>query len=781
MKKEDSISSNKYNECIHCKTLFKEFANSTKRSQFCCFGCETVYNILTKSNLGQYYKLKETSESFRPSSPVKSSTTSFDFLDKETSDSITFFLEGVHCVACLWLIEHLGTLVEGVDSIQLNIGTSQAIITKQPTGKFSKIAACLDQLGYHPHFLTKGSVEDLQKKERRQSLLRIGLSAALAGNIMLFSVALYVGSGDSIAELFRWGSGVLSLPLLFYTAQPFYKGARASLLSKSMTIDVPVVIAIIGGSILSFSNLLLHKESIYFDSISVFIFLLLSTRHFFKYTSQKLDNDQLLHTGLIPMEARKCNESGFSQSVLSKDLIKDDVIEVWENEVVPVDGFLFNCEGHIDTHVITGESMPLQLKAGAAIYAGMKNSGKKVKVTVDCVGSDTRLGKLTNEIRCYKKPPLVQVADKISKRFLGVTLTIGVGVFLWEYFINHSLSTGFDRSLALLILACPCALSLATPMAYALSVNRAAKHGICIKNADVLEKTDDVDTVVFDKTGTLTTGQLSVIAWENFDDKIMSYKIVRRLEEQSKHPIAKAITRYLNEQHFYEVADVKDCEEVIGTGVKGVFEGKRVEIKSLSSFEDSEIDAVVTVVGLFKDNELITKIQLGDSLFPSSKPTIATLKTRSLNTILLSGDREETVKQVAAELSIETVYFSKTPEDKVSIMKTYPRGLMIGDGANDAAALNKSWVSVAVQGSLEVSLTAADVYFTVPGISKLPFLFNLSKRTKRLVRVNFALALFYNVIGIILVLFGVVSPLFAAILMPISSLTVFLVSWSGLR
>ncbi|MBT5855179.1 heavy metal translocating P-type ATPase [bacterium] len=770
------------NVCIHCRTPVQP-TSKLEKELFCCLGCRTVYTIINKSNLGQYYDLKESSTFFKPAAPIKTSSNAFEYLDQEisitkfsanTPNTMSFYLEGIHCIACLWLIEQLGTLVEGVVSSRLNIGSSHVIITKTPDGSFSEIAKTLNKLGYTPHPIDQTGETTIQKKDHRKSLIRLGIAAACTSNIMIFSLALYFGVDGTLETVFRWGSALLLVPIISYTNIPFYKGVKSAFFTKKIGIDVPVVISIGLGSILSYINLITNSPHIYFDSISTFSFLLLSTRHFFKYATQKLDHDRLLQASLIPVEATQITTKNTLVKVLSDALQKNDLITIQSNEVIAADGVLHNCDARIDAHVITGESLPIKFKSGTQVFAGMKNIGDQIQIKVTHAGKNSRIGTLIHQITHQEKPHLVQLADTVSKWFLVITLIIGATLLGWDWVHLHTLAEGFNRSLALIILACPCALSLATPLSYALSVKKAAENGICLKNPNILETLRQIDTIIFDKTGTLTSGQLTVLDWNILNNSPPMYDVAYSLEKDARHPIGKAIIRHLKTTFQAEGLPMTNLQETPGVGVKGNLNGDAFEIKSYICNSKQTQKSPITSVGLFKNDQCLVQITLGDSILNSSYPTIQQLKKAQFTTILLSGDQTVTTQTVATELGIDEYYANQSPQQKNTFIKAHPTALMIGDGANDSEALMNATASVAVQGSLEISLIAADTYFTVPGGNKLIALITLAKQTRNLVRLNFGISLTYNIIGIGLVIGGYISPLFAAILMPLSSLSVLL-------
>lgn len=759
--------------CLHCDEP------TTRKDSFCCSGCKTVYQLLHTSQLDHFYTLKKDGISFKPTHPVQTSNTDFKYLDSEDilttyssneTCTLPFYIEGLHCHACIWLIEKLPTLVDDIHSAQVNIGQNTLILTRHPHGLFSNAAKVLDTLGYKVHLQEHDTKQRIQDSSIKTSLMRIGIAAACMANIMIFSISIYAGLQDTLKTIFEWISAFLMIPVLGYCSAPFFKSAYAAFRIRHMNIDIPITIALLVGGSMSYINLLRGEGDLYFDSLSMFIFLVLSVRHLFLSSYQKLDYHTALTASLIPYEAWLCTSTE-PRRVLTRHLQPQDVILVKSGEAIPVDGTI-QTSGYVDVHILTGESLPVQKSPGDAVLAGMKNSGGDILISVEKVGDKTRLGTLLTHINTVEKPKLVQMADKVAHWFLLITLTLAMGIFIVQTFVFHNLNLGLQSALALIVLACPCALSLATPLAYAMSINRLTQEGVCVQSPTVLDTLTDIKTIYFDKTGTLTKGEFTVVKEIQYHSISKMYDIIYALEKESHHPIASCLRRFVLPKIGSPIS-MQNIKETIGKGLSGLYNYKTYELRGTKK----HISDVITSIGLFENNALVAEFLLSDSILDDAFETIQSLQAAGYDVILLSGDQDSCVHSVQTQLGIRRAYSELQPEDKVTIIQNTPHSLMIGDGANDTQALMEASASIAAQGSFEASLKAADVYLVSKDLTQIPKLMKMSIKTKHVIWTNFIFSLIYNVTGIALVLLGYIHPLIAAILMPISSLTVILYSW----
>ncbi len=753
-----------------------------------------VYRILTKHNLDQYYRIKRDAPLLSPSQPVTVSDHRYDYLDSDEhrlkytygTDQLQmkFYVEGIHCVACLWLIERIGMLVPGVEQAQLDMSSSILSVRLSADGSFSLLATTLQQLGYTPHPIENSQdIESIRRRETHRELIRVGTAGFCAGNIMLLFISIYSGVEGTLLTIFLWSSFVLMLPVISFCAWPFYRSAIAAVRLGQINIDVPVSLALLLGYTASTYHLCIGRTEVYYDSLSIFVFLLLSTRYFLKSLHQKFSGGAHFSEFLMPQYVYRWDEGQqrFVDTTLDKVHLKDR-LQIQEGDVVPADGIVKAGDGFVDVHMLTGESHPVRVNADHEVFAGTVNQSGQFTIEVTAVGDQTRLSQIFRSIEQAQKPRIVALADRIAKWFLLAVITMAGGILL--FFGMSDFEEGLKRALALIIVACPCALALATPLAYTIGLKCSAILGALLKGPEVLERLAVTDQVFIDKTGTLTTGGFKVLNWGAKDEHQPLYAEAYALEKESRHPIGVAIRQYASGQlDDVNTITLTDYAEVIGQGVQGTIDGRRLEIRAdhTPSSSPAGTDVITTQVGVLVDGELIDQIRLGDEIRQSSYGAVTGLQKRLGDVTMLTGDSTSVAENVAQQLGIREFQAAMYPEDKQRIIENAPKALMIGDGANDAVALASAFVSIAVQGSLEVSFRSSDVYLLKPGIESVPKLLDVARDTRSTVKRNLTISILYNAAGITLAVMGLINPLGAAIIMPVSSLTVLLSSYFGIR
>ncbi|MGK5088039.1 heavy metal translocating P-type ATPase [Bdellovibrionota bacterium FG-2] len=790
--------------CFHCGTPVplgkRVLAESETRALlvFCCQGCRSVFQILSTRGLDAYYEIKKKAGSFRPAIPVGGSSHGDDYLDDPefarhyvTQDQqMQFYLEGIHCAACVWLIEKVPDFVPGVMSVRLEVGRSVVSVQAQKGFSWAAVARQFREFGYAPHPIREGEGAQFQALENRSLLIKVGVAGACTGNIMLLAVALYGGATGALAAWFRWISFFLFLPVLCWSAIPFYRSTYSNLRMKSVSVDVPIVIGIVFGFIASVVNLFQGSVHIYFDSLSALVFLLLASRYVLRRTGQNALRSSSLAHFMGPSVARRFCGAGISdfQEVGVEVLKTGDEVDVRVGETIPVDGTVLQGVSRINCALLTGESDPQAATPGDGVFAGTLNEQAPLRIRVTASGSATRVGQILRTIQqgSVKKTQIVQLTDRVSRYFVAGVLGGGLLSFLvFVGFLHLGIEEALNRTLALVIVSCPCALALATPLALTRAMGQAARRGILIKNAEVIEKMTAVRKVFSDKTGTLTVGQYEVLSWEweteeNIEDVREISLAVLELEKRSSHPIAKAIVRYLLLQDLGESGDIDiiDFQERLGKGVCGRSRDHAYELHAVTGLDNGEQN---TCVGVYRDGILCAKVELGDPIRDDSRQAIRRLLRLGLPVAILSGDSPSVVQSVARGVGVsdQKAVGGLGPEQKQKRVLESPFSLMVGDGANDAQALSAAYVGVAVHGGMEISLRVADVYLARAGLGPLLELFDLSFLTMKVIRRNLVFSLMYNVLGISFALTGQVTPLFAAVLMPLSALTVFVSSFVG--
>lgn len=777
---------------------------------FCCAGCEAVWQIIHECSLDDFYRLKNEYGEDRKQ-PAKVSGKSFDYLDdpdylKRFSEPRTgggvrvrFYLDGVHCIACSWLVEKVLMEKEGARYARLDLGRSILEVVIHPAEvRLSKIAQSLDRLGYTPHALWEGSGAAAQRKETRRLLARLGIAAASSMNIMLLSVSQYAGDFTGIEEgysaLFRWVSLGLALPAVFYSAWPYYRGAWSGIRRGMLHMDLPISLGILASFTVSFAATLLNRGDVYYDSVTGLIALLLGGRLLLQRASRFAADASESLLSLSPRTARRL-ENGDAREILLAEVRVGDLFRVLPGETVPVDGELQSEHGWIKEAHLSGEPGSVHRQRGDILFAGSIVESSPLELKATAVGETTRLSRLAEIMRnaSARRAPIESFLDRVAGWFVAAVLTLAAITAVSWFFIDPS--RALWNTAALLVVVCPCALGLATPVALAVAMGRAARRGIFIKGQDGVERLASVSHVILDKTGTLTAGNLS-IAESHYTSDLEStdrndvLRSAAALEKFSGHVIATA---------FHGIATndivIEDCRVLPGSGVEGKAGGERFCVGSESYIAErvaglpdeltraarAAADRGLTLVWIAKRQRAVAVLALGDPLRSDALRAVVDLTAMGLSLELLSGDHSQAVRQIANELKIENYRGRVSPEQKLQRVEELTakgiRAAMVGDGVNDAAALSRAHVGISAAGAAEVARDAADVFLSVSREpAAISDAFRLSRRAMRVVRLNLFIAVVYNVIGAALAVTGNVSPLVAAILMPISSLTVLLIA-----
>lgn len=753
-----------------------------------------AYAIIQRAGLGTYYLQRARSEA--ATLAVKNSGKSYADYDHPnfrarhvsvTGDvaRLELFLEGIHCTACVWLVERLPRVVQGVRVARFDLGRAALEIVFDPDQVApSVIARALDGLGYapHPSALTQRSGERLRE---RALFMRLGVAGALAGNVMLMGLALYSGAGAQLeyAALFRWGSLLLAIFSVFYCGSVFLRGALAALRTRAPHMDLPVSVGIVAGFARSAWNTIAGSGEVYFDSIAVLIFLLLVGRWLQQRHHHGAARALELIAALAPSTARLV-EGNSAREVPADSLSANSVVRVLAGERIPVDGVVVGGQSSVDTSWLTGESLPEAVEAGARVYAGTENVSAELEIRVEIAGQGTRLGRLMQSVEQAQahRAPIVRLADRVAGTFVFVALGLSAFTLALWWWLDPS--RALDHAVALLVVTCPCALGMATPLAVNAALRRAARAGIFFKGGEFLEGLARPGTLAFDKTGTLTEGKLALVSFLG-DEQVKPY--VRAAEQASAHPIGRALVAALQDTAELPVEAVR---EVPGAGVVARVAGREVCVGSAElvrgtgaavpeSFqreleEQAKLARPAVLVAL--DGVVLAVLAFSDPLRSDARISLEKLRGYGYEIALLSGDQPAVVDAVAPKLGpLVTAQGGMSPEHKLEWIKAASlRGpvVMVGDGINDAAAMAAADVAIAVHGGAEASLVAADAFITLPGVGKVLEAVEGARRTLAVIRRGIVFSLLYNVVGVALCMAGWISPLLAAVLMPLSSITV---------
>lgn len=765
-------------QCVHCDeySVVPIYLSQDRERKlpFCCNGCLTVYEILEEKSLSSYYEIKSNAGVLKRRSPVEVSKSNYSYLNDErfekehcylSSDEkrvMDFYLEGIHCLACLWLIEKLPDFTPGVLSSKLDLEKSIVSILLSNDGKFSDVARELDRLGYRPHALSRNENSNVfRKKEERSYLMRLGVAGAAAGNIMIYSFSLYSGASENTAKIFNILTVILAIPVFTYSAYPFYQSAWTALKNKTLSIDIPIAMSLMMGFIMGLWGLFNNFEENYFDSLTALVFLLLLSRYFLKKIQDKGLSATDLHYFYQNETVLRKTDNGFEE-IHTEFVLEGDLVKVGREEFIPADGIVVEGESYLNNSLLTGESMPDKVKAGHPVYSGTQNMGADLLIRIEKINKDSRLGKILRNVEqgWALRSRTVDLTSFVAKYFTFAVIVLAVSLFCL-LLPNKGFAFALSRALTLLIVTCPCALAISVPLTFHRSLTVAARNGIIVKSDEVFEKLSIAKKIFLDKTGTITLGKLQV---SEFKSERNLVDVVFTLEANSRHPVAKALTEYAVQQKA-SLIQVTDFLEIPGRGVQGFIDGNFYEISN------NEVRENGAVVATFK---------VHDGIRVDSRINIARLQMQGYQVAILSGDKKEVVNDLAHESGILTAYSEISPEKKVKLVKETGT-VMVGDGANDAMALEGADVGIAVSGAMDISLRASDVYLTTPGLAGVEKLLILSQETMKIVRRNLILSIIYNLTSVIFVFTGIISPLLAAIVMPVSSLTVLISTLIGTR
>ena len=773
--------------CLHCdqEVIESYYADDAHEcGPFCCNGCLTVYNVIHHKGLSEYYEIKKNASFFKKRAPVEARSTQYSYLDnpefleeysyKDLSGerAMEFYLEGIHCLACLWIIEKLPDFVPGIKSSKLNMGNSVVSIVLGNGGSFSKVAVELDNLGYRPHALKiNQSSKDLKTKEDRSMLLRIGIAGAASGNIMMYAVSLYAGAGHEYEAFFNLLTVIFAVPVLTYSSWPFYRTSWQALKNRTLSIDVPISMALIMGAVMGLYNLIIGVNENYFDSLSALVFLLLLSRYFLKTIQEMGLSTTDLHFFYQGESVLKAQDNDYKEfiEVHPKFIKVGDILKIPLSQVIPADGEIIRGESYLNNSLLTGESEPQKVGIKDLVYSGTMNIGSEILIRITKVSSDTRLGLILKSIEngWGQKAKIIDVTNLISKYFVAAVFLLSGLLFTWSYEPGH-MKEALERALTLLIVTCPCALAIATPLTFIRTLSKSAQKGIIIKDDAVIETLSKAKNVFIDKTGTITQNNLQITSFSILHEPMIPfYDIIHNLEKHSLHPLAKTLKNYIKPLPFKDI-EVVDFKETPGVGVSGKIAGNLYEIKNNSIYENSKI---------------IVQFIARDTIRNDAKKSLEGLRSLGLKIQILSGDKYEQVEKIASMVNLKPDEFiaEMSPEDKNATIKASKNTLMIGDGANDAIALASADTGLAVFGAMDISLRAADAYLSVPGLTPAVELITISKETMKVIYRNLVLSLLYNSVSVILAFTGHISPLTAAIVMPLSSLTVLLSTLIGTK
>ncbi|MCG3697754.1 heavy metal translocating P-type ATPase [Aliarcobacter butzleri] len=800
-------------KCNHCHLEFdKNIMIKDNDLNFCCKGCQGVYHLLKSDGLESFYEKLGNKTIAPPIEVFNDDITKFDSLNfydnyvsktKEGFNQIDLIIEGIHCAACVWLNEKILFDTKGIVEANINFTTNKArIIWDDDILKLSQIILKIRSIGYNAYAYDSSVADIAASKAKQDYFVRIMVAVVCTMNIMMLSVAKYTGFFTGITpgvmQMIHLGEFILSTPVLFYSGWVFYKGAYYGLKNKMVTMDLAVSTGATLSYIYSLTILLGAKGDSYFDSVAMIITFVLVGKYL-EVIGKKSAVDTLDKIkSTLPLEAVIIN--GNEKKVVALNSVNiGDIVEIKAGDKVPVDGKVISGNGSFDESTITGESIPVYKKVGDAVFSGTINLDSLIHFEVTKNFKNSTFSSIVSllEDSLNSKPSIQIKANKISRGFSATILSLAFATFLVWYFFGLDLgfiyegTNQFERSfivaVSVIVIACPCALALATPMASLVGISELAKKGLLFKEAKFIETLAVASSVVFDKTGTLTKGELNVVKARILDDNIHKLNLLYSLIDSSTHPVSLSIKRYLEKNYNLELKKLENVKNIEAKGMSATY--KNVDEKEFEILGGNvellrefgiyyKFDSSRTVYLFAINKRVIATFELEDEIKDGSKELINYLQNKNIEVIMLTGDNEQVASKIAKELGIKKYLSHQTPVSKADFIKELKKQnkvvVMVGDGVNDSVALSSSDVAIAMGNSADISLAVSDVVLLNSTLKSLKEAFVISNKTYKHIKQNLAFSLLYNATTVPLAMAGFVIPLIAALSMSLSSLIVVL-------
>lgn len=782
-------------KCFHCglpvpKSGGESAVIDGEHREFCCVSCRMVALAIVDGGMGKFYEFRD-DLSRRPDGEA-TSYSAFDLSDVQ-SEFVTesggvsqtqLLVDGISCAACVWLIEHQLQRLEGIVAVRVNASTHRCIVQWQSDRqKLSEIMAALHDIGYKPMLANEDQQQAHRENENRHALMRLAVAGFGMMQAGMVAVALYAGaSDDEWRDFFRWVSLIIATPVVLYSAKPFFIAAWRALKSRHLVMDLPVSIAIGGAYSASVWATVSQGGEVYFDSVSMFTFFLLIGRYLEMRVRHRNGIESSRLAQLLPASVPKMSDEGW-QEVPIRDIQETDIVLVAAGAILPCDGVVIDGRSGVVEALLTGESEPVEKIEGSSVIAGSQNTDSPLRVRVTATGSNTQLSAIEHLVdqAQLEKPSQVAMADKLAGYFVGGVLLVAVIVFFswWQIDSDRALWI----TLSVLVVTCPCALSLAAPTALTVAVAWLRNNGLLVTKGHVIEGLNQVDMAVFDKTGTLTEGRPNLSKTHVMDSDYSPEHcaaIAAALEEGAKHPIARAFELYAGHVQAEEI------KQETGSGVEGIVDQQRFRIGKVDYASSDSALKPPTGAGqwlLLGKEDILSKhfvpvcwFCLLDEVRDSAISAVNGLKRLNIQPVLLSGDGSSEVERVADLLGIDTRLSGQSPAQKLEFVKSQQQSgnriLMVGDGINDVPVLSGADISVAMSGATDLAQTKADSVMLGGELTALNNAILVASRTRKIIRQNLSWALGYNLLALPLAAFGLVPPYAAAIGMSLSSLLV---------
>ncbi|MDG4720553.1 MULTISPECIES: heavy metal translocating P-type ATPase metal-binding domain-containing protein [Thalassospira] len=770
--------------CRHCQEPVT--ATSPAGPDFCCSGCAGAYELLGELGLSSYYKRRAIDPKIRALRPDEDTAGNVDFTELASTDDtgihhLNLMVDGIHCAACVWLIETLLQRNETVLKARVNMTTRRLHLSWQgDKADIGTIVAPVTQMGYRLIPFDPAALEQATLSRNKELLRCLAVAGFAAGNVMLLSVSVWAGyfqgMGGATRDLFHWLSALIALPAAAYAGMPFYRSALGAIRNRRVNMDVPISLGVILALGMSLAQTIRSEPHAYFDSAITLLFFLLIGRYL---DGRARGQARSAAEHLLSLNARSItviDEDGSRRLIAPQKAEPGMIVLTAAGERIGIDGEVIEGQSDIDTSVITGESIPVLIKPGKTVFAGTTNISAPLRIRVTATGGNTLLSEIVRLMENAEqgRAKYVAIADRVAKSYAPVVHFLSLATFVgWWLIGGLPWQDALMNAIAVLIITCPCALALAVPVVQVIATGRLLRAGILVKSATALERLTKITGVIFDKTGTLTTGKPELVTQTHPD----ALELAARIAANSNHPLSRALVRAASGP----VMPYPNVTEQPGLGLMAqgptgpVLLGSRA-FCNIAENADLPSDVTGPELWFSEPGKSPARFVFRDMPRSDASQVIDTLRARGFDMTLLSGDRNSTVRQLSESLGLRDWHARMSPTDKATFVQARAdKGkfdLMVGDGINDAPALACAHASMSPATAAEISQNAADIVFQGDRLGAVIEAIDVARKADRLVRQNFALSFAYNLITIPLAVSGFVTPLIAAVAMSSSSLIV---------